>query len=63
MAIAFSTAQARKRIDELLAQTQKQAFELQAREAELRAMNHELQGQAITLKAQQSELEAVNAEL
>ncbi|MGD8626385.1 MAG: response regulator, partial [Anaerolineae bacterium] len=63
VAIAFNTAQARRRIDELLAQTQKQAAELQAREGELRAMNQELQSQAATLRYQQSELEAANVEL
>ncbi|MBN1657542.1 MAG: response regulator [Anaerolineae bacterium] len=54
--IALNTAQVRQRIDDLLAQTQKQAAELQAREADLRTMNRELQ-------AQQSEMEAANADL
>lgn len=46
LAAAFLTAQARQRLNELLAETQRQAEELQAQEEELRAINEELQAQA-----------------
>jgi PAS domain S-box-containing protein len=70
IAVAFMTAQARDRINELLAQTRQQAEELQAQEEELRATNEELQTQAESLRAsetklktKQAELETTNAEL
>jgi CheY-like chemotaxis protein/HAMP domain-containing protein len=70
IAIAFTTAQARARINELLAETQTQAEELQVQEEELRAANEELESQTESLrtsetklKANQAELEATNAEL
>lgn len=50
IAIAFNTAMARARMDELLQQTQRQAEELQAQEEELRAINEELQAQAEQLR-------------
>jgi putative methionine-R-sulfoxide reductase with GAF domain len=50
IAIAFRTAQARVQMDELLAQSQRQAEELQAQEEELRATNEELQALAENLK-------------
>ena len=50
IAIAFNTAAARARMDELLQQTQRQAEELQAQEEELRAINEELQAQAEQLR-------------
>lgn len=45
IAIAFHTAQARARIDDLLLKTQQQAEALQAQEEELRAANEELEAQ------------------
>ena len=68
--LAFSTAQARTQVNELLAQTQQQARELQLREEELRATNDELQEQTQALRLsqqrlviQQEALESANAEL
>ncbi len=70
IAIAFTTTQARRRVNELLEETQQQAEELQAQEEELRAANEELEVQAeglraseAKLKINQAELEAVNVEL
>ncbi|MBN1178519.1 MAG: response regulator [Anaerolineae bacterium] len=70
IAVAFQTARARARIDELLEHTQQQAEELQIREESLRAVNEELESQAASLRAsesrlraQQEELETANAEL
>jgi CheY-like chemotaxis protein/signal transduction histidine kinase/HAMP domain-containing protein len=70
IAIAFSTAQARKQVNELLTQTRQQAEELQAQEEELRATNEELETQTESLrasetrlKANQTALEAANADL
>jgi tubulin-specific chaperone A len=70
IAIAFNTAQARARIDELLVQTQNQAEELQAQSEELRVANEELEAQTESLRAsetrlkeQQVELEATNVQL
>ncbi|MFZ6029045.1 MAG: response regulator [Chloroflexota bacterium] len=70
VAIAFTTAQARARVDELLTRTQQQASELQAQEEELRATNEELEAQTeslraseVKLKANQAALEAANVEL
>lgn len=70
IAVAFMTAQARKRVNELLAQTRQQAEELQSQEEELRAANEELELQTESLrasetqlKANQAQLEAVNAAL
>jgi GAF domain-containing protein len=51
MAVAFTTAQARTRVDELLAQTRKQAEELRAQEEELRTTNEELEAQTESLRA------------
>jgi putative methionine-R-sulfoxide reductase with GAF domain len=48
--VAFSTAQARTRIDELLSETQQMAEELQAQEEELRAANEELEVQTERLR-------------
>lgn len=50
IAIAFSTAQARARINELLRETQELAEELQAQEEELRAANEELEVQTERLQ-------------
>ncbi len=70
ISIAFSTALARRRIDELLVRTRRQAEELHAHEQALTATNVELQAQTERLRAsqeklqrQQTELETVNAEL
>lgn len=70
IAVAFTTAQARARIDELLAQTRQQAQELQAREEKLRAANAELELQTANLRRsearlreQQFKLEETNREL
>lgn len=70
IAVAFTTAQARRRVNELLEETQQQAEILQVQEQELRAANEELESQAeslraseANLRAKQEELEQVNAEL
>ncbi len=70
VAIAFMTAQARKRVNQLLLQTRQQAEELQAQEEELRATNEELEAQTDSLRASetrlkqnQSALEAANVDL
>ena len=70
IAIAFNTAQARARIDELLAKTQDQAEELQAQGEELRVANEELEAQTqslraseVRLKEKQLELESTNVQL
>ncbi|MFZ6029727.1 MAG: ATP-binding protein, partial [Chloroflexota bacterium] len=70
IAIAFMTAQARRKVNELLAQTRQQAEELQAQEEELRATNEELEAQTESLRASeerlkqnQAALEAANADL
>jgi CheY-like chemotaxis protein/HAMP domain-containing protein/putative methionine-R-sulfoxide reductase with GAF domain len=63
IAIAFNTAQARARIDELLAQTQQQAEELQAQSEELRVANEELENQAESLRASEAKLKENQAEL
>jgi CheY-like chemotaxis protein/signal transduction histidine kinase/DNA-binding LacI/PurR family transcriptional regulator len=70
IAIAFMTAQARARVNELYTQTRQQAEELQAQEEELRATNEELEAQTESLRASemrlkqnQTALEAANADL
>ncbi|MGC1374733.1 MAG: substrate-binding domain-containing protein, partial [Anaerolineales bacterium] len=70
VAIAFMTAQARHKVNELFAQTRQQAEELQAQEEELRATNEELEAQTESLrasenrlKANQTALEAANTDL
>jgi PAS domain S-box-containing protein len=70
VAIAFMTAQARQKVNELLTQTRQQAEELQAQEEELRATNEELEAQTESLrssetrlKQNQAALEAANADL
>jgi CheY-like chemotaxis protein/signal transduction histidine kinase len=70
IAIAFNTAQARAKIDQLFTELQGQTEELQTQEEELRAANEELEAQAANLRAsetrlraQQKELENTNAEL
>jgi len=70
IAIAFNTAQARDRINELLSQTRQQAEELQAQGEALRVANEELESQTESLRVsearlreQQTELETANREL
>jgi len=70
VAIAFMTAQARARVNELFSQTRQQAQELQSQEEELRATNEELEVQTESLRASetrlksnQSALEAANVDL
>ena len=63
IAITFSTAQARARIDELLAETQHQAEELQAQSEELRVANEELETQTESLRASEGKLKEKQAEL
>ena len=67
---AIRTAKDRRRVVELLQETQQQAEELQAQQEELRVSNEELeeQGRALkesqaTLESQQAELEQTNAQL
>jgi GAF domain-containing protein len=50
IAIALRTAQTRVQVNDLLAQSQRQAEELQAQEEELRASNEELQSQADNIR-------------
>jgi len=61
--IAFNTAQARARINELLAETQQQAEELQVQGEELRVANEELQSQTESLQASEAKLREQQAEL
>ncbi len=70
LAVAFNTAQSRARIDQLLAETRRQAGELQEQRQELQVTNKELEAQSENLRAsqerlraQQVELEAINVEL
>ncbi|MBN1220388.1 MAG: GAF domain-containing protein, partial [Anaerolineae bacterium] len=70
IAIAFNTAQARDRINELLVETQQQAEELQTQGEELRVANEELEAQTKSLRIsetqlreKQAELEAINTQL
>ncbi len=70
IAIAFNTALARHRIDELLAESRQQAEELSAQGSALRVANEELETQTehlraseAKLKEQQAELESTNVEL
>jgi CheY-like chemotaxis protein/CHASE3 domain sensor protein len=70
IAVAVRAAKDRRRLEELLQETQQQAEELQAGQEELRVNNEELeeQGRALresqaNLEGQQSELEQINAQL
>jgi signal transduction histidine kinase/CheY-like chemotaxis protein/CHASE3 domain sensor protein len=70
IAVAVRAAKDRKRLEELLQETQQQAEELQAGAEELRVSNEELeeQGRALresqaNLELQQSELEQINSQL
>jgi CheY-like chemotaxis protein/CHASE3 domain sensor protein len=63
IAVAIRSAREAIRIDNLLAETQRQAEELQAQQEELRVNNEELEEQGRALKASQVQLEGQQAEL
>ncbi len=63
VAITFTTAQARHRVNELLFETQQQAETLQSQEEELRAANEELASQTESLLASEARLKAKQVEL
>jgi signal transduction histidine kinase/DNA-binding response OmpR family regulator/CHASE3 domain sensor protein len=63
IAIAISTAQNKKRMQELLEETQSQSEELQAQHSELENMNSELEVQAEKLQASEEELKVQQEEL
>ncbi|HMH88717.1 MAG TPA: response regulator, partial [Steroidobacteraceae bacterium] len=70
IAVAVRAAKDRRRLEELLQETQQQAEELQSGQEELRVSNEELeeQGRAlresqVNLEVQQSELEQINSQL
>jgi len=63
IAISVNSAISRKRIKELLEETQVQTEELQTQQEELKQMNEELEEQAQNLKQQQEELQMTNEEL
>jgi len=63
IAISFNSAISRKRIQELLEETQVQTEELQTQQEELKQMNEELEEQTQNLKQQQEELQMTNEEL
>lgn len=63
LAIAVRTADYRGRLNDLLAETQRQAEELQAQQEELRVSNEELESQSRMLRESQGRLEAQQAEL
>lgn len=59
----LNTAENRRRLQDLLEETQRQAEELQAQQEELRVSNEELDAQAQTLKASQDRLQMQQEEL
>jgi len=61
--ISVNSAISRKRIQELLEETQVQSEELQSQQEELKQMNEELEEQTQNLIAQQEELQITNEEL
>ncbi len=61
--IAVSSAQSRKKLQELLEETQAQAEELQAQQSELEALNTELETQTESLQASEEEMKVQQAEL
>jgi CheY-like chemotaxis protein/CHASE3 domain sensor protein len=63
IAIAVKSANYRRRLQELLEETQRQSEELQAQSEELRVSNEELEEQSRALKEQQVQLEHQQAEL
>lgn len=63
ISLAVHSAIARKKVQELLKETQVQSEELQTQQEELRQMNEELEEQTQNLKQQQEELQMTNEEL
>ena len=63
IAIAFHSAKARIRMQELLEATQQQAETLQRQQEQLRASNEELEDQTLALKASEEKLQAQQEEL
>jgi len=63
LAVAVRASKDRTRLEELLAETQRQAEELQTQQEELRVSNEELEEQGQALKASQVQLENQQAEL
>jgi CheY-like chemotaxis protein/signal transduction histidine kinase len=63
IAISVNSAISRKRIQELLEETQVQSEELQTQQEELKQMNEELEEQAQNMIQQQEELQMSNEEL
>lgn len=63
ISLAVHSAIARKKVEELLQETQVQSEELQTQQEELRQMNEELEEQTQNLKQQQEELQMTNEEL
>ncbi|MGV3632323.1 MAG: response regulator [Bacteroidota bacterium] len=61
--ISINSAISRKKIRELLEETQVQSEELQTQQEELKQMNEELEEQAQNLRQQQEELQMTNEEL
>lgn len=61
--VSINSAISRKRIQQLLEETQVQSEELQSQQEELKQMNEELEEQAQNLKQQQEELQITNEEL
>lgn len=61
--IAVNTAQSRKKLQELLEETQAQSEELQAQQNELELLNTELETQTESLQASEEELKMQQAEL
>ncbi len=63
MGIAVRSSKDRTRLEELLAETQRQAEELQAQQEELRVNNEELEEQSRVLEESQARMETQQAEL
>ena len=63
IAISVNTAIVRKKVQELLEETQVQSEELQSSQEELKQLNEELEEQAQNLRQQQEELQMTNEEL
>ncbi len=63
IAISVNTAIVRKKVQDLLEETQSQSEELQSSQEELKQLNEELEEQSQNLKQQQEELQMTNEEL
>lgn len=63
IAVSINSAISRKKIQELLEETQVQSEELQTQQEELKQMNEELEEQTQNLRQQQEELQMTNEEL